>query len=359
MRQADRLVFRGMLFYSGLTLFILLGIVFISQLIAKAGGPANSHWSGGTLFTYVFLQMPETAYVVTPLALLIGALAWLSILNSHSEITALRMSGWSLWRLERPLFFVGILGTCWMFALSEWMIPLSSPAAEALWANAGTSSPGFRELGGGQGLWLRQNHQLIQILSVGDQGKHLRNLRIIRAEEGMAGIFSITVAKSADYQEGRWWLDGVTRYRFGTQSLTQSSRSTEPWSISLLPDTLRSFSSHTRVMTLQTLWNSYQNLHGGILAMNRFALAFWQRITYPWVGIVMIWLVVPLVVRNPRGGGLFGWVLLGLALGLIFHFLTQMSGFISISGGIPPAAATLFPLGLFAFFAWMLQRYHH
>ncbi len=358
MKRADRMVFRGMLFYSGLTLTILLGIVFVAQLIAKAGGPANSHWGSSTLFIYVLLQMPETAYVVTPLALLIGALAWLSILNSHSEITALRMSGWSLWRLERPLFWVGLLGTCWMFGLSEWVVPLSSPAAEAIWAKAGTPSTGFQELGG-EGLWLRQHHQLIQILSVGDQGNHLRNVRIIQAEGGMSGILSVTVAKSAHYRQGHWWLDGLTRYRFGTRSLTESTGSTEPWSINLLPGTLRSFSSRTHVMTLQTLWNSYQNLHGGILAMNRFALAFWQRITYPWVGIVMIWLVVPMVVRNPRGGGLFGWVLLGLALGLVFHFLTQMSGFISISGGIPPAAATLFPLGLFAFFAWMLQRYHH
>lgn len=85
-----------------------------------------------------------------------------------------------------------------------------------------------------------------------------------------------------------------------------------PWPVALHPATLSSFAHPTRTMTLPTLWQSYQALQSGALNMNRFALAFWRRVSYPWVGLVMILLAVPFVTRNPgvgawRRGSWRGW----------------------------------------------------
>jgi len=122
------------------------------------------------------------------------------------------------------------------------------------------------------------------------------------------------------------------------------------------PSTLSSFAHPTRTMTLPTLWRNYQSLQTGALNMNRFALAFWRRLSYPWVGLIMILLAVPFVTRNPRGGGLAARVMAGLVLGLGFHFLTEMSGYISVSGGISPSMATILPIVLFAIIAGFLHR---
>ncbi|MBU2753411.1 LPS export ABC transporter permease LptG [Acidithiobacillus sp. CV18-2] len=355
MKRADALLFRGMLFYSGLVLIILLAMVFVAQLIAKASGPGHGHWSTGLLFRYVALQMPETAYTVIPLALLIGALIWISMLNSHSEITALRMAGWSLARLQRPLLVVGLLGTILMFALGQWIVPYSALSSELLWANAGTHN--FQALGDG-GLWLRQGRTLIRIQLVGGNGTQLRQIRIYYPQSGMVGIDKQVDAEAASYQNGHWTLQGVREYRLEERSVQVLSAARRDWSVQLQPETLRSFAHRTRTMTLQTLWRNDRDLQGGVLAMNRFALAFWQRITYPWVGLIMILLVVPMVVRNPRAGGAYYWIAAGLALGISFHFLTQMSGFISVAGGIPPSLATLSPMALYAALAWFLFRRH-
>jgi lipopolysaccharide export system permease protein len=302
--------------------------------------------------TYISLQLPDLAYNLIPLALLLGALIWVSLLNSHSELVALRMSGWSLWRLQRPLLWVGLWGALLTFALGEWVVPYTAPAAEAIWANGGQGS-GFQALPDG-GVWLRQGDQLIQIRAIAADGRRLEGLRIVITTPSLDAVTRMLDAREALYRDGAWQLQGVQSHVLGAQRIVSTTLVQQPWDVRLDPGTLRSFSHPTRTMTLPALWESYQNLQGSVLSMNRFALAFWKRVTYPWVGLVMIWLVVPLVTRNPRGGGLAGRILMGLVLGLAFHFLTEMSGFISISGGIPPVFATVFPLALFASIAWGL-----
>ncbi|MCE5393323.1 MAG: LPS export ABC transporter permease LptG [Acidithiobacillus sp.] len=355
MKRADRLLFQGMLQWSGIVLLILLAVAFLADLIAKSSGPGGSHWGMGLLFRYCALQLPETAYTIIPLAVLIGALLWMSLLNSRSELTALRMAGWSLWRLQRPLLWVGLLAALLMLGLSEWVVPRTSLAAEMLWANQGQTR--FQSLGQ-DGLWLRQDHALVHIQLVGSRGYALRQMEIFYPEPGMVGIQRLLTAKSAQYQNGSWQLADVREYILGPQQIKIVDRDHQAWSVALLPQTLRAFVHRPRTMSLGDLWRSYQNLQGGVLAMNRFALAFWQRISYPWVGLIMILLVTPLIVRNPRGGSAYFWVMIGLLLGLSFHFFSQMSGFISAAGGIPPAVAVLGPMTLYGGLAWFLQYRH-
>lgn len=356
MKRADRLLFRGMLLYSSLVLAMLLTLVYIAQLIAKSSGPGHGVWSMTRLLSYAALQLPDVAYDVIPLALLLGALVWMSILSGHSEVIALRMSGWSVWRLEQPLLLVGLLGAGLMFALGEWVIPVTAPAAEAMWANAGEPGAGFHNMGP-RGLWLRYGTQIIQVGTVGDGGKILQNLHIADVRQGMVGIKAITTASEAVFQGGHWYLHDVRMFRITPDQIRMTAVTETPWPVALHPATLSSFAHPTRTMTLPTLWQSYQALQSGALNMNRFALAFWRRVSYPWVGLVMILLAVPFVTRNPRGGGLAARVMAGLVLGLGFHFLTEMSGYISVSGGIPPLAATLLPIALFAAVAGVLHRF--
>lgn len=352
--RGDRLLFRGMLSYSALLLLLLVALIFFAQVIAKASGPGHGPWSMQQLLLYVTLQMPQVAYDVIPLALLLGALAWLTSLTSHSELIALRMSGWSVTRLERPLLAVGVLGALLVFALGEWVVPITAPAAEAIWANASAPGVGFHDLGPA-GLWLRDGRQIVRIAAVGDDGRRLRGISIATVEPAMVGIDTMMTAREARFANGRWTLVGVQSYRIGTERIIMGSAAQSPWQVALKPATLQSFSHRTRTMTLPALWQAYRALQGSALTMNRFALAFWQRLSYPFVGLVMILLAVPFAIRSHRGGGLAGRILLGLTVGLAFHFLNLMSGYISVSGGLPPAAATLAPLGAFALLAWWLH----
>jgi Predicted permeases len=355
MKRADRLLFRGMLAYSGIVLLLLLALVFIAQLIAKASGPGHGVWNMTRLMQYAALQMPEVAYDVVPLALLLGTLVWMSILSGHSEVIALRMSGWSLWRLEQPLLLVGLLGTVLMFVLGEWVIPVTAPASEAMWANASQPGAGFHNMGN-EGLWVRRDDQLIQIGAVGDSGKVLQDVNIVSLSHGMVGLKTMTRAASAHFEAGHWVLQDIELATISPQQIQMQHEQSLPWNIKMPPSTLSSFAHPTRTMTLPTLWRNYQSLQTGALNMNRFALAFWRRLSYPWVGLIMILLAVPFVTRNPRGGGLAARVMAGLVLGLGFHFLTEMSGYISVSGGISPSMATILPIVLFAIIAGFLHR---
>ena len=110
-------------------------------------------------------------------------------------------------------------------------------------------------------------------------------------------------------------------------------------------------------MPLLEVWRARQAVQGDGLKANRLNLVMWRRLSYPLVPLIMVAVALPFAVRGYRGGGVAGRLLMGLSLGLAFHFLNQMGGYVSVAGGIAPWVAVLAPLLLFAGIAsWFLLR---
>jgi len=68
--------------------------------------------------------------IVLPVSLLLAVLYTLTYHARHNEITAMRATGVSLWRVSVPYFFVGFLSSLALFALNEYWVPRSGD-----WAN--------------------------------------------------------------------------------------------------------------------------------------------------------------------------------------------------------------------------------
>jgi len=71
---------------------------------------------------------------------------------------------------------------------------------------------------------------------------------------------------------------------------------------------------------------------------------------------VLIWLAIPFVFGPLRSAGLGVRVLAGVFIGFVFYTLNQFFGPLSMMYQMPPFAAALFPIILFAMVAYWLQR---
>jgi lipopolysaccharide export system permease protein len=72
---------------------------------------------------YAAAMTPGFFVLVLPITLLLAALYALTHHARHNEITALRATGVSLWRLCLPYFALGLLATIVYFALNEFVVP--------------------------------------------------------------------------------------------------------------------------------------------------------------------------------------------------------------------------------------------
>ena len=68
-------------------MFALLALYSFFDIVAEVGGVGEGGYTGIKMMQYVLLQIPDHAYQMMPLAVLIGGLIALSQLASNSEMT--------------------------------------------------------------------------------------------------------------------------------------------------------------------------------------------------------------------------------------------------------------------------------
>ncbi|HEX2953189.1 MAG TPA: LptF/LptG family permease [Bacillota bacterium] len=76
-----------------------------------------------TLIRFLLYQVPENVAYGIPMAMILATLLGLSGLSSHSETTAMRAGGISIFRLAVPVLIVGLLVSIGHFYLNESVIP--------------------------------------------------------------------------------------------------------------------------------------------------------------------------------------------------------------------------------------------
>lgn len=78
-----------------------------------------------TLLRFLLYQVPENVALGIPMAMVLATLLGLSGLSSHSETTAMRAGGISVFRLAAPVLVVGFLVSIGHFYLNESLVPSS------------------------------------------------------------------------------------------------------------------------------------------------------------------------------------------------------------------------------------------
>ena len=132
MRLLDRYLLREFLVPLGycLTGFLLFWIAF--DLFSELHGMLEKHLLAWDIGEYYVFKTPEFLILVLPVALLLGLLYTLTNHARNNEITAIRASGVSLWRLCLPYFTVGVLSTVGLFVLNEYVVPRASARADEI-----------------------------------------------------------------------------------------------------------------------------------------------------------------------------------------------------------------------------------
>src|SRR3989338_3249913 len=98
----------------------------VFKLITTAEAPIS------LAITVLGLHMPAIIVLTIPIGVLWGTFLVFSRLNNDSEIIAMRTSGISLIKILRPVFIFGLTAAFMSFAISEIIVPFSSPLVRKL-----------------------------------------------------------------------------------------------------------------------------------------------------------------------------------------------------------------------------------
>ena len=99
------------------TLFIVLTVFDLLDDIIRNRIPVFY------VFQYLFFLIPQVLMLVVPMSVLLAILISFGILEKHSEVTALKAGGWSLYRIALPVVLITTMVCAGLYFLQDRILP--------------------------------------------------------------------------------------------------------------------------------------------------------------------------------------------------------------------------------------------
>ena len=356
----DRLILRELLPQLGFGLGVFLGVLLGVDLLWDLGKlMAREHLTLvqiGKLFVY---NLPSQAYLVTPMATLLGVLLAYGRLAADDEITAMYAGGISFLRLAAPGLALGVLLTWFTYWFGEHVVPQSKTAAEQLLLRHASSRVVKRDFT----IVIPKDGPTETVVYCPDfrYGEGIiEDPTIFKFKQGK---WAVTYrARQAVWRGQSWELRGVTWERPVPPQALQEGKPhrMNGWAavitedqIGWAPDEIaRSKPRSTSELTRQELWAQIAQLKAQGADYGEVVLPlmvrYHERESTPFCCLAFVLVAIPLAVRPQKGGAVVNF---GVSVGIILVYLVvyNLVSVVGMSGAVPPVlAAWLANILLFA-----------
>ena len=330
----------------GAVAFVLLGFLALFaffDLIAELRDLGNGDYQLRQIFAVVALWVPGHAYELLPIAVLIGTLYVLAHLSSNSEYTVMRAAGLSPSRAGGMLAKAGLVFVVATFAIGEWIAPHTEEAAQQVRMRA------MQSLIGGSlnsGLWFKDEHSFINVREA-REANVLSGVLIYEFYSAYA-LRQVTEAARGEYAgKGKWRLVQVAQTLLGPAGPTVARHEEAEWRSAVSPDLLNVLIVVPERMSASKLYRYLQHLAGNRQKTERYEIALWKKLFYPFATLVMMALALPFAYMHARSGMVGIKVFLCIMLGIFFHLLNSLFSHVGLLKEWPPVAAAALPGLLF------------
>ncbi|MHB1230804.1 MAG: LPS export ABC transporter permease LptG [Halothiobacillus sp.] len=313
--------------------------------------------------SFVLLTVPGYLYDFYPAAVLVGGLLGLGGLAAHSELTVMRCSGMSMFRLARPVLLGGVILALLGMLMGETLGAWGQEKANQMRAEARGSGVSVNLK---SGLWLRDGDRFINVEQALVGGR-LNRVRVFSMNAQSLPERVMTASYATSEGGDLWRLYHVRESTLttdvpGGQVLVR----TEP-----VLNHVRLFSQkilniavlNPRHMNIVQLSAYVHYLKQNQLDASAYTSALWARVFAPISVLVMLFVTLPFVFAPQRGGGAGRWLFIAIVLGVVYLTLGQIvSAFAPVYGAghafVPFLSAALPPLLFGGLGVWALRRFN-
>jgi lipopolysaccharide export system permease protein len=326
-------------------LFAFSGLFFFFDLINELSTVGQGNYKFGYAVLRVGLQTPSRFYEIIPVAALISAIYVFAQMAANSEYTIFRVSGLSTGQALRSLLKIGIPLVAVTYFIGEIVGPYTDQLSERvrLEALGSAVSTNFES-----GVWVKDTltkredgEQVTRFVNVGKlmPDSTISNVRIYEFDSKFR-LANVRIAQSGRYQSpGHWLLTGVTDTRLTdiappsgkpADALNPVYRATQTalpeYSLrsELTPQILSVLLVSPDRMSIFNLFRYIQHLTENHQDTQRYEIALWKKVLYPFAVLVMLVLSLPFAYLHTRAGVVGVKVFGGIMLGMSFQLLNTL-----------------------------------
>jgi LPS export ABC transporter permease LptG len=288
---------------------------------------------------YYWNLIPQAMMDVLPLALMIGVLILLTVLERQLELTALKAAGVSLYRLVVPILLVGALGVGLMWVLGESVVPrANSRSSQLLDQIKGRETTRSYLATDRQWLVSRDESSFYNFLRYDDEDRAVMRFTMFTVDDMMRLRYHL-VAPRLLYRDGRWIADAGWYRTIEADGTDRYQTIESPLEVAVAEDPMYFGQEYRRPSEL-----TVGELHRYITALresgyqpDRLSVRWHQKFAYPVSAFIMVLLALPYGLnRGGRRVTTMQSVAIALAVGIGYFVLVAAFGKMGEAGLLPP-----------------------
>jgi len=308
-----------------------------------------------TVGDYLLNLIPFMLYNITPLCALVAVLVTFGALSRSSEITAMKATGVSLYRIITPVLIVTLLISAGLFAFDEVYLPTANRRQEALLSviknkPAQTFLRPDRKWISGQTTASGEPSRIFYYQFFDADKNVFANLSVFEFQPNTFVLQRRIFAASArwDSRVNRWVFDDGWQRTFTGETVA----SYQPFTVATFPE-IREQPSYFKKENIPSQEMSYSELSRYISDLKqsgfdttRLSVQLNRKIAYPLITLVMAILAIPFSLSMGKRGSLTG---IAAAIGLAIAYWV-VAGLFEAMGNVntlPPILAAWSPDLLF------------
>jgi LPS export ABC transporter permease LptG/LPS export ABC transporter permease LptF len=353
-RILDEYVVREFLnmFFLVLAGFLMLMLIF--TFFELVGDILRNRIPLTTVGEYLVNLTPNLLYNIAPLAVLIAVLVTFGVLNRNSELTAMKATGISLYRLVVPIVAIAATLAVSLFFFDEYYLPQANRKQDALRSIIKGKPPQT---------FLHPEHNWIFGQQHPGEPGHIfyyeffdvdhdefANLSIFEFDPSSFSLSRRIFAARVAWRpaNGTWnfehgWVRDMTGAN--TEQYREFS-STSFAEIHEEPSYFKKESLQSQEMNFGQLENYIGDLRQSGFDTMRLRVALWQKLAFPLTAIVMAVLAIPFALSMGRRGSLTG-IAVAIAVALAYRVVDGLFGAMGNVDYLPAALAAWSPDILF------------
>jgi lipopolysaccharide export system permease protein len=295
---------------------------------------------------YLTLKIPYYFNLLLPLSFLISVLILIIIMIRGNELIVVRTAGISTFSLMKPLLSFSLVLVVLSFALSEWVIPLSSSTAEYVFRIKVRKEQAFVYFKNDK-IWFKRDNVICNIDFFDTKKDEIKGLTVLELSESYS-VLKRYDAKHGVWKNESWVFSDVVERTFANDGIESKK---EHKSIQGLirepPSVFKIIDKSPEEMSYKELKRHISRLKRNGHDIKRYMVDLYNKISFPFINVIMVFAAFSVGLRYSKTKNVSKGIFSGISLGILYWFFHSIALSLGYSEIFPPLFAAWFSNLLF------------
>jgi LPS export ABC transporter permease LptF/LPS export ABC transporter permease LptG len=343
----DDYVLRDFFIYLALILSTFLVLVLVFTLFELLGDIMRNQVAASVVAEYLLNVTPYLLYNVAPLVMLLAVLVTFGLMQRSNEITAIKATGVSIYRIVTPVVVAAAVVAGGLFLADQFYLPHTNKRQEAL-HNEIKGKPAQTYLRADR-RWIFGERNDIYYYQFFDADRDtFGNVTLFQLDPANFTISGRIHADSAHWADNlnRWIYErGWERHFAGSAIAPEGYRPFEVATFPEFPEPPSYFKKEVKQyteMNYEELRSYIHDLQQSGFDVVRLRVQLNRKISYPLITLIMAILAIPFSLSTAKKGAITG-VAIAVGIALFYTVVSRLFEAMGDLSQLPPAIAAWSP----------------